>query len=342
MSLLTLSQLLPHLLFQFKSESDLVRAIDELSLIFNHERNRLADYGRDERLVSAYTAFYALTNIPKLEATLKWFSPSLIKEWEEIELVDIGAGPGTMSLAWMSLFPQTREIYQIEHSELMKKQSAKIFQELYPEVKLRFHGAPKGARKRLALFGHSLNEMGSDVGLNFIRDLNPDYILFIEPGMLKVFPEMLKMRETLISSGHKILFPCLGQGSCPLKNNPEEWCHQYLHVKQNDEVERLTQLASKDRRHLPVTVHLYQKDEFSSQDQGARVFRILSESKFSYEMNVCVSENDKLLIKHFQIFKKHYSKKVQKEIEQIHAGDLIDYEVEKELTEYTRVIIKKD
>jgi ribosomal protein RSM22 (predicted rRNA methylase) len=338
---LTLSKILPHLLFQFKSESDLVRATHELSSIFNHQRDRLPEYGKDARLVSAYTAFYALTNIPKLEATLKWFSEDVIKDWESIELVDVGAGPGTMSLAWMELFPKTKEIYQIEQSQLMKEQSAKIFAAIYPEVKLRFSGNQKSEKKRIALFGHSLNEMGVEIGMRMIRDLDPDYILFIEPGMLTVFPQMLEMREKLLSE-YSILFPCLGQGDCPLKNNNQDWCHQYLHVKQTDEVERLTQLASKDRRHLPITVHLYSKESKTLEvNHKARVFRTLPETKFSLEMQVCVEEKESLLLKHFQIYKKHYSKKEQKDLEQILAGDLVDYEVEKELPEYSRVKIKK-
>lgn len=337
---LTLAKILPHLLFQFKSESDLVRAIDELSSIFNIDRDKLPDYGKDSRLVSAYTAFYALTNIPKLEATLKWFSPKLVKEWGDIELVDVGAGPGTMSLAWMELFPQTKEIYQIEQSSLMKEQSSKIFTALYPEVKLRFQGMQKTDKKRIAVFGHSLNEMGVDIGMRMIRDLNPDYILFIEPGMLKVFPQMLAVRDELLSSGHKILFPCLGQGSCPLKDDNQDWCHQYLHVKQNEDVERLTQLANKDRRHLPITVHLYSNEaQVGATSHQARVFRNLPETKFSIEMQVCLPEGH-LHLEKFQIYKKHYSKKEQKQIEQIHAGDLIDFEIEKNLDDYKRVKLK--
>lgn len=338
---LTLSEILPHLLHTFKSESDLVRAINELSNIFNQDRDKLVQYGKDARLVSAYTAFYALTNIPKLEETLKWFPQDVLQSWSDIELIDVGAGPGTMSLAWMSLFPETKEIYVIEQSTLMKEQAAKIFKAIYPDVKLRFQGGQKSDKKRIALFGHSLNEMGVELGMRFIRDLNPDYILFIEPGMLSVFPQMLAVRDELIKSGHKVLFPCLGQGSCPLKENPSDWCHQYLHVKQNPEVERLTQLASKDRRHLPITVHLYAKDQkIEIQSNTARVFRSLPETKFSMEMQVCFPEGH-LELKHFQIYKKHYSKKEQKEIEEMKAGDLIQYEVEKELPEFTRVKIIK-
>lgn len=333
---LNLSQIFPHLLFEFKSESDLVKAINELSSIFNHQRDKLTDYGNDPRLVSAYTAFYTLTNIPKLEAALEWFSKDLVKDWGDIELVDIGSGPGTFSLAWMSLFPETKEIYLIEQSALMKKQASQLFAALYPEVKLRFSGAQKTSKKRIVLFGHSLNEMGVEVGNRILRDLESDYILFIEPGMKNVFPQMLAMRDLLLESGFKVLFPCLGQGECPVKNNPEEWCHQFLHVKQNDEVERLTQLASKDRRHLPITVHLYSKEEAVVRPHTARVFRKLPDTKFSMELQVCLPTPE-LEIEQFQIYKKHYGKK---DLDVVKAGDLLEFEVEKELPEFTRVKIK--
>ena len=69
---MNLSEIMPHLLYQFKSESDLVKAIEEISLKFTKERSNIGDYLKDPRLVSAYTVFYLLTNIPKLEAVLKW------------------------------------------------------------------------------------------------------------------------------------------------------------------------------------------------------------------------------------------------------------------------------
>jgi hypothetical protein len=59
-----LAEIIPHLLYAFPHESDLVTAIQEISRKFTTDRAKIGDYLKDERLVSAYTAFYLATNGP--------------------------------------------------------------------------------------------------------------------------------------------------------------------------------------------------------------------------------------------------------------------------------------
>jgi hypothetical protein len=100
---MNLSSILPYLLHEFKSDSDLIKAIDEISTKFTIERHKIGDYLKNPRLVSAYTAFYLLTNIPKLEAVLKWMPQDWVAELKKSDFIDLGAGPGTFSLAWKEL-----------------------------------------------------------------------------------------------------------------------------------------------------------------------------------------------------------------------------------------------
>ena len=151
-----LSDLIPHLLHDFKAESDLVRAIEEISLKFTQKREHIEDYLQDPRLVSAYTAFYLTTNLPKLQAVTEWLTSPEREELKEFDLIDVGAGPGTFSLAWREVIGT--ESAMIETSKLMKEQAAKLFRGLHREEAIFKPELLK--RKKLLLFGHSLNEMG--------------------------------------------------------------------------------------------------------------------------------------------------------------------------------------
>jgi hypothetical protein len=334
-SIVKLSTLLPFLLHEFKSDADLIKAIEEISLKFTKERNKIGDYLKDPRLVSAYTAFYLLTNIPKLEAVLKWLPDEWVDELKKCDFIDLGAGPGTFSLAWKSLISDSVDFYQIEQSVLMKEQGKKIWNGLYSD-KL-FQGSKwewNTPKEKFLLFGHSANEMGAEVAAQYIDKINPQHILFIEPGTKDFFPEMLKIRQYLLENGYSTLYPCPNQEACPMKGS-EDWCHQFIQIKQDDEIERISQMARKDRKLLPLTVHAYSRT-FKTQNPSERLVRVLPETKFSFEWEVC-HENK---LEHYQVMKRDLSKQESKELSSILAGAKLETEVVKTLEKSKRVKIK--
>jgi ribosomal protein RSM22 (predicted rRNA methylase) len=251
---LKLSELLPHLLWANSSEHDLIKAVEELSENFTKDRSKINTYLSDPRLVSAYTAFYLSTNVPKLEAVLKWLKPSELQELKDYELIDVGAGPGTFSLAWRELIG-TKSV-MIETSSVMREQAKKLFQGLYQEEAL--FDLKQITKKKLLLFGHSLNEMGLEAGVEYLQKTNPDKVWMIEPGTKEMFQLALKFREKMLKLGWSIRFPCPSSSSCPMEGS-DDWCHQFLNVRHSDDVERLTQLAGRDRRNLPITVMMFEK-----------------------------------------------------------------------------------
>lgn len=332
-----LSDLSPHLLHQFGSEAELVRSIDEISHAFTRERDKLALYLNDPRLVSAYTLFYLSTNIPKLRAVLTWMPVALRMEMLACELIDIGAGPGTFTLAWHALGGE--KSIMLESSRLMREQATRLLAGLHHKES-RFD-VPAKTQKRLALFGHSLNEMGLATGLRYVRDCEADYALLIEPGTKDVFKLALQFRQQLLAAGWQIVFPCLGQGSCPMEHS-SDWCHQYVDVRHEVDVERLTQLAHKDRRRQPLTVMLFQRSgEVRAEGKDrARLVRVKDETKFSFAWQVCRSEDDRLRLSDFQLMKKQFSKSEAKRVALLLSGALIEFETEKELAEATRIRLK--
>lgn len=329
---MNLSELQPYLLHQFKSESDLLKAIEEISVKFTKDRNKIGDYLKDPRLVSAYTAFYLLTNIPKLHEVLKWMPVEWIEELKKSDFIDLGAGPGTFSLAWKEL-GATGDFYQIELSQLMREQGKKIWEGFHKE-KL-FQGIKwewKTERPKFLLFGHSANEMGAAAAIQYIEKINPDHILFIEPGTKDFFPVMLEIRNYLLNNNHSVLYPCPNALECPMKNSAEDWCHQFIQIKQDAEIERISQMARKDRKLLPLTVHAYSRS-FKTTNPKERIVRVLPETKFSLEWEVCVDN----VLEHYQVMQRDLSKQESKELSAVLAGNAVETEVVKTLERSKRV-----
>lgn len=315
-----------------------MRAIDEISTAFTKDRANIHKYLNDPRLVSAYTIFYLATNVPKLAAVMEWLTPDFRQELLQCELIDVGAGPGTFSLAWKSLGGKTS--IMLETSKLMREQAAKLFEGLYQE-KASFKLAPK-TTPRLVLFGHSLNEMGVKAGLDYIREANADYVWLIEPGTKDVFKMALEFRREMLRLNWKINYPCLGMSACPMENK-DDWCHQYVDVRHDAEVERLTQLAHKDRRRLPLTVMMFQRTALQKRSPNlARIVRVKEETKFSHEWQVCRPESEELILEDFQLQKKSYSKEWKKSVEALLSGSLIQFETEKQTQQSRRIKLIRD
>jgi ribosomal protein RSM22 (predicted rRNA methylase) len=330
-----LSTLLPFLIHQFKSEPDLIKAIEELSFKFTRQRNKISDYLHDPRLVAAYTAFYLVTNIPKLNEVLKWMPEDWIKSLKECDFIDLGAGPGTFSLSWKEFSNSNHEFYQIESSKLMKEQALKIWEGLnYGKLHQSSRWEWNTERPKFLLFGHSANEMGADVAIEYIEKINPEHILFIEPGTKDFFGVMLKIREYLLNKKYSVLYPCPNATACPMSNS-NDWCHQFIQIKQDQEIERISQMARKDRKLLPLTVHAYSR-EFSKDNPAERLVRVLPETKFSFEWEVC----HKNQLEKYQIMKRDLDKQVTKELANVLAGLSLETELVKVLEHSKRVKIK--
>jgi hypothetical protein len=331
-----LEKILPYLLYEFKSESELIRAVEELSVKFTTQRENINDYLQDQRLVSAYAAFYLTTNYPKFEEVLKWLPSPWLEELKSCDFVDIGAGPGTFSLAFETWRAGGKgKIFQLESSKMMKDQARRLWEGLNGDIPIQQLSSPVAAPKSFVLFGHSANEMGAKEALRYIDQIQPDHILFIEPGIKSFFPEMLQLRKSLIEKGFNLIFPCPHSGTCPLEGSQNDWCHQFIHVQHSPDVERLTQMVKKDRRLLPLTVAAFSKS-FKHQDKE-RIVRVHPATKFSFEWDICLGEK----IERYQVFRRGLDKKSQKDFDQVLAGSSLETQTDKVLENGRRVKVQK-
>jgi ribosomal protein RSM22 (predicted rRNA methylase) len=276
---LSLDELKPFLLNPNLKESELVKLISEMSMKFTVKRDKIEDYVMDQNAVSAYTAFYLPTNIPKLHFLLSKLPNEILDDLIKRPFIDVGCGPGTFSLAMSLLFEKTPpEVIAIDSSKLMLDQAEKMLKGFFPSMNLvttqKFHQKKNDCT---LFFGHSINEMGVNRALDLVATIDPEYVLWIEPATSEFFLELKKMRESL-TSHFDILYPCPTTSTCP-----SSWCHQVLRTTHDQSLERISQLVSLDRKILPIATMVMKRKSAVGILNKAVTTRYLNETKFSFE-----------------------------------------------------------
>jgi hypothetical protein len=329
---LNLATVRPLLNYEFASESELVKTISLIGHNFTQSREDIGDYIKDDKMVAAYTCFYLLTNIPKLRESFKKVEISLEDYCnDDWEFIDIGAGPGTFSLA---LLAENKDITikAVEQSEKMISQGIKLVDGIFPNANFEYYKSvglvPKKEKKRFGIFGHSANEMEPSLVNQMVKVLDLDEILFIEPGTKDFFNKSLLIRKSLLHR-YTLNYPCMHSGNCPMPEG--DWCHQYLKVQHEQDVERITQLVQRDRRSLPIILNYYKKGKVEVEKPDSRIIRVYKPTKFSQEWQVCHKSDNENSIHDIQVMNRGYSKKELKELAQILAGEKISFSVVKKL-----------
>jgi ribosomal protein RSM22 (predicted rRNA methylase) len=333
---LSIDEIRPHLLNPRLKESELVKHIIDMSMKFTVKRDKIYDYVMDENAVSAYTAFYLPTNIPKLHFLLSKLSDETLIDISSRPFIDIGCGPGTYSLAMSLLFQKSpSEIIAVDSSKLMLEQTIKLLNGFFPDVNLalvqKFHQKKSDS---VLFFGHSINELGGTKALDLIATVDPEYVMWIEPATSDFFIELKKMRESL-TAHFDILYPCPSSMSCP-----SSWCHQVLRTTHDLSLERLSQLVSLDRKILPIATMVMKRKKSETELNKPVITRYLNETKFSFEYEVCLHESGENKNKVIEIQKRQLSKDEEKFFKNSDVGERVDFEVEKTIGEKLRVKLK--
>jgi hypothetical protein len=332
---LTPEELKPHLLISNISSAEMVKLIKEMSIKFTKKREDIHDYVFEHRHVSAYASFYLPTNMPKLEFLLSQLPSDVIQDFKNRPFIDIGAGPGTFSLAWKKLLKISShvEMIAVDTSKIMLDQAEKIMNGFFPKHK--FLSTTKFAEKKensVLFFGHSINEMGREKAQDYIMTIDPEYIIWIEPGTSELFKELVILRDIVLDH-YDVLYPCPSSAACP-----NTWCHQVLRTTHLPELERLSQLVELDRKILPMTAHVYRrKSKTPTVATQATVIRYIQETKFSFEYEVCYAFEGTNINAIIEIQKKLLTKEEVKNFKHSSVGDRLDFTVLKVIGEKLRV-----
>lgn len=334
--------------YEFTSDEDLVRATSELSKLYVLQREQLGLKELTPRLASAYLYLYFTSNIPKLFKLLNYLPKSLVEKIAALPWMDFGSGPGTYTLAWYAWLSAQKYSFPsqsllIEKDPAMISIANKVLDQFLPheEILVTSNIEQKKIQDATLFFGHSCNEVSLDELLLLIKDTNPKFLLFLEPGTPEVFNKMLNIRSHLLSRGYRIHYPCLQQKPCPMKNQTN-WCHQYLHLRFSPSVDRLTQLTNLRRQHSAVIFHVYEKEDSTPViKKDLSIYRIIQgpeQNKGAWMWQVC---NERGELVWFESLTRQYSKEQLKELEQKIPGEIFfEVQIQKELKpQHYRVLL---
>ncbi len=222
---------------------------------------------------------------------------------------------------------------------MMLEQAKKMIKGFFPDQLVEtFRKLSEERPESVLFFGHSINEMGIQKALELIITVNPEYVMWIEPGTSDLFLELKKLRGFVLEK-YEALYPCPSSAACP-----SDWCHQVLRISHDPSIERLSQLVSLDRKILPMTAHLYrrrkQASATSSSTSAPTLVRYLTETKFSFEYEACIAEDNKNVIRTVEIQKRQLDKTLVKTFKHLNVGERIDFEVEKVVDHKLRIKLK--
>lgn len=222
------------------------------------------DYFDNDALLRSYTAYYMTLNMPKL-----WFildrCPDLRSDMvtrDNVSVADFGAGPGTLSWAWLfylhrrqpGLLQRVRTMHLIERNANAAElagtlanalQRYKPFSHIDITVTVDKWQAHMSTHRDITLFGNVLVEGDTAADLN-LATLNSGHVILVEPGNRRGFSRMLTMRNHLIDHGWSIQFPCPSAHACPMAST--NWCHFHVNRFVLPFIQRM---SAKAARHNP-------------------------------------------------------------------------------------------
>jgi ribosomal protein RSM22 (predicted rRNA methylase) len=142
-------------------------------------------------------------------------------------LLDLGAGPGTATLAARAVFPELAWSVQVEPEAGLRELAARLMPDdlAVTSIPGRLPGAPDVPEADLAVFGWSLGEIGGDAAISAVEEAaqKAEAWLAVEPGTPRGFAGLRAVREYVRERGWRILGPCTHAGACPIDGT--DWCH---------------------------------------------------------------------------------------------------------------------
>lgn len=143
-------------------------------------------------------------------------------------LLDVGAGPGTVTLAVQAQWPDLAEAALIEPNAHLAATGKKLLghavwrNDALQDVVLSVRGYD------LVTAGYVLNEISGAIEPLVLKlwQATNDMLVLIEPGTPEGFGVILKARAALLAQGAHMVAPCSQAGTCPLeKEKTIRWCH---------------------------------------------------------------------------------------------------------------------
>lgn len=151
---------------------------------------------------------------------------ALWQDYTPRKLLDLGAGPGTATLAALEVWPTLESLTLVEPNPHLSKIAATLIPtpvKLEPAT-LATHTPEKAD---LVVLSYVLNELPPAQIAGEIDKLWPEVagaLVVVEPGTPLGFETIHAVRERLLLLGAHLAAPCPHTLDCPLKSS-QRWCH---------------------------------------------------------------------------------------------------------------------
>jgi ribosomal protein RSM22 (predicted rRNA methylase) len=204
---------------------DLAAAADALSKRYRAELRDGRLHVADDLAARAYLAARLPATYAAVRAVLNAVA-TVRPEFSPSNLLDFGAGPGTVLWAVRDEWPELAAATMVEASASMRKFGAEFApQSGAAEIDWRSDVPGAGARDLVTL-AYVLDEMDAAQRATLIQQLwqlTGDTLLIVEPGTPAGYRRILDARDQLLQQGAYMLAPCPHGGACPLV--APDWCH---------------------------------------------------------------------------------------------------------------------
>lgn len=172
------------------------------------------------RLPATYAAVSAVL------AELKNRAP----DFEPESLLDLGAGPGTSTLAAFSQFPGLMRSHLVERESHMIQTGKALFQAAHITSGLSWNQAslldveyPAVDLAIVAYVWNELNAQQHDALIEKWQTSQIDTLVLIDPGTPRAYQGLMKLRKQMLASNWQLWAPCPHSQACPLA--VDDWCH---------------------------------------------------------------------------------------------------------------------
>ena len=179
------------------------------------------DVERAAYLAVRFPATYAAVSavLEELKARAPEFAPQT--------LLDLGAGPGTASLAADQAFPALKDIMLVEQDKALVELGRELA--MMPAHRDWYPGDMRSAplpQRDLAIAAYSLGELSaSDAASVVERAWKAAKVLcVIEPGTPRGYANVMRARDQLIAAAGHLVAPCPHERPCPM-DSTKDWCH---------------------------------------------------------------------------------------------------------------------
>ncbi len=201
---------------------------------------------------------YFIARMPATFASIYQCLSELPFENPPQTLLDLGAGPGTATLAAIEKWSSLKESTMVESHKLMFEFNQKLFSFLNLSTSINHLQADLTKitfRKSfdLVVLGYVLGELQNEEQLKVVENawnVTSRFLLIVLPGTPFDYDIQMKTRDFLISKGGFVLAPCPHQKECPLKRT-KDWCHFSVRLNRTKVHQKIKQatLAYEDEKY---------------------------------------------------------------------------------------------